>query len=149
MYRSNVPGSSSFNVFTNCKLLSIFSASMSGGRMGGVGFWNRVEALGMSAVRSPGQPNIEYDTSKTLLGLNGEKRPTSSSQPNFLLRVLRSLLKLHHHTPPHSRIFTLGSDSTYPISIDGDGEGVSVPPRAPQVRTPAGRIPPFGRERNR
>jgi hypothetical protein len=149
MYRSHVPASSSFNVFANRKLLSVFRASMLGARTEGVGFWNRVEAMGMSAVRLPGQPNIEYDTSKTLLSLNGEKRPTSSSQPNFLLRVLRSLLKLHHHTPPHSCIFTLGSDSTYPISIESDGEGVSVPPRAPQVRTPAGRIPPFRRERNR
>ena len=48
----HVPGSSSFNVFANRKLLSIFSASMSGARAGEVEFWNRVEAMGMSIVRS-------------------------------------------------------------------------------------------------
>ena len=93
-----MPGCSPFNVFAICKSLSIFYASMSGERKGGVGLWNRVEVVGTSAVRSPGQPNIEYDTSKRLLGLNGEGRPTSSSHHsgeaplNFQLSMLLSLL---------------------------------------------------------
>jgi hypothetical protein len=52
MHRFHVPGCSPFNVFAIYKSLSIFYASMSGARTGGVGFWNRLEVVGTPAVRS-------------------------------------------------------------------------------------------------